>query len=86
MLIKMNKFIKTLKHYRHTLPKQTIKTLKGQALSGDILGATKGLEIALSKKQDNKNKFTNAHRNTKYINKKYGIDYKDQFSISLKYN
>lgn len=37
------KFVSQLKKYRNVLPKQTIKTLKGQALSGDLEGARKGL-------------------------------------------
>ena len=37
------KFVSQLKKYRNELPKQTIKTLKGQALSGDLEGARKGL-------------------------------------------
>jgi len=37
-------FIKELKFYIDILPKNTIKTLRGQALSGDIAGARKGLE------------------------------------------
>jgi hypothetical protein len=41
---KTTKFIKGLKDYRGILPKQTIKTLKGQALSGDVEGAKKGLK------------------------------------------
>ena len=43
-------FINELKQYRNILPKQTIKTLRGQAISGDIVGASKGLQTALSKK------------------------------------
>ena len=42
-------FIKKLKRYRHTLDKNTIKTLKGQVLSGNLKGATKGLRSALKK-------------------------------------
>ncbi|MDU2672814.1 MAG: hypothetical protein E7C49_12460 [Clostridium sp.] len=30
--------------YRECLPRQIIKTLRGQALSGDLVGAKKGLE------------------------------------------
>lgn len=37
-------FIKELGKYRGCLPRQIIKTLKGQALSGDLVGAKKGLE------------------------------------------
>ena len=37
-------FIKELGKYRGCLPRQIIKTLRGQALSGDLVGAKKGLE------------------------------------------
>ena len=44
----MDRYIKTfvieLKKYRGKIPKQTIKTLRGQALSGDFEGAKKGLK------------------------------------------
>lgn len=40
----MQDFIRELKHYRDFLPKNTIKTLRGQALAGNLLGAKKGLE------------------------------------------
>jgi hypothetical protein len=40
----MQQFIKELGKYRGILPKQTIKTLRGQALSGDLEGARKGLK------------------------------------------
>lgn len=43
------KFIKLLKDYRGILPRQTIKTLRGQALAGDIEGAKKGLKKEGSK-------------------------------------
>ena len=40
-------FIKALKIYKDILPKQTLKTLRGQALSGDLIGAKKGLDYLL---------------------------------------
>ena len=43
------KFIKLLKDYRGILPRQTIKTLRGQALAGDIEGVKKGLKKEVSK-------------------------------------
>jgi len=43
------KFIKLLKDYRGILPRQTIKTLRGQASAGDIEGAKKGLKKEVSK-------------------------------------
>lgn len=45
----MNKFVKELKQYRHLLSKQTISTIKGMALTGDIIGAEKMLKKALYK-------------------------------------
>jgi hypothetical protein len=43
------RFIKNLKDYRGVLPKQIIKTLRGQALAGDVKGAKKGLKKEVSK-------------------------------------
>lgn len=81
----MNSFIKELRRYRHILPKQTISTLKGQALSGNVEGAIKGLNTALHKKQSKSDRFTNAHRNTRYMTKEYNdVDYQAQLRISLK--
>jgi len=83
----MSSFIRELRQYRHILPKQTISTLRGQALSGDLEGAIKGLQTALNKTQSNKDKMTNAHRGTRYIIKNYGdVDYKAQLSINLRVN
>jgi len=81
----MNSFIKELKEHRHILPKQIISTLRGQAISGNVEGAIKGLETVLNKRQSNKDKMTNAHRGARYIAKQYGdVDYKTQLSINLK--
>lgn len=81
----MNSFIRELRQYRHILPKQTISTLRGQALSGDLKAARKGLETASNKKQSNKDKMTNAHRGTRYMAKQYGdVDYKTQVGTYLK--
>lgn len=44
----MNLFVKELGKYKDVLPKHTIKALKGQALSGDLEGARKGLKKVLS--------------------------------------
>ena len=44
------KFVSQLKKYRNVLPKQTIKTLKGQALSGDLEGARKGLRKVIRRR------------------------------------
>lgn len=81
----MNKFVNELRQYRHVLPRQTISTLKGQALSGDVDGAKKGLITALNKRQSKSEIFTNAHRSARYIIKNYkDTDYKTQFALSLK--
>ena len=45
----MQFFIKELGNYRGLIPKNTIKTLKGQALSGDLAAAKKGLDNVLYK-------------------------------------
>lgn len=45
----LQSFIKRLGRYRGTIPKHIIKTLKGQALAGDLDGAKKGLETVLNK-------------------------------------
>ena len=77
--------MKELKQYRHLIPKQTLKSIRGQALAGDLAGARKGLQTALNKKQSNKDKMTNAHRGARYMTKQYGdVDYKTQLSINLK--
>lgn len=47
----MQNFIKELKQYKDLLPKQDFKTLRGQALAGDLLGARKGLEKLKKKLQ-----------------------------------
>lgn len=38
------KFIRSLKEYRREIPKQQLKTIRGQALSGDLEGARLGLK------------------------------------------
>jgi hypothetical protein len=80
----MNEFVKELKQYRHLLSKQTISTIKGMALTGDIIGAEKMLKNALDKKQSKSEIFINAHRSSRYMTKNYNdADYKTQFSLSL---
>lgn len=44
-----NDFLKALKQNKERLTRQQVKTLRGQALSGDIKGASKGLEKILQK-------------------------------------
>lgn len=51
----INVFIKTLKRQIGKLSKQQIYTLKGQALSGDLDGAKKGLVKLASNYQSNIN-------------------------------
>ena len=43
----MRKFLKVLKSERGKLTKQEYKTLRGQALAGDVNGAIKGLDKCL---------------------------------------
>ena len=45
----MDNFIIELKRYRRTLPRNVLKTIRGQALAGDLEGARKGLKTALDK-------------------------------------
>ena len=45
----INKFIKSLRNYRGRLPSNILKTIRGQALNGDLDGAKNGLEKALNK-------------------------------------
>lgn len=48
----MHKFLKELRKYKEKIPRNTLKTIRGQALSGDIEGARKGLEKALEKEKN----------------------------------
>ncbi len=43
-------FLRHLKAYRGILPRQVILTLRGQALSGDVDGAIRGLTQILKNK------------------------------------
>lgn len=45
----MNEFVKYLKVYHRYLTKHQIDTLKGQALSGNLLAARKGLVRILNR-------------------------------------
>jgi hypothetical protein len=38
-----------LKKYRKTMPRQTLKTIRGQAIAGDVEGASKGLNREIKK-------------------------------------
>ena len=42
-------FVKQLKNYRKVLSKNEIKTIRGQALSGDLVGARTGLARLLNR-------------------------------------
>lgn len=42
-------FLHTLRAYRRQIPKQSLQTLRGQALSGDLAGARRGLAHILQK-------------------------------------
>lgn len=43
-------FLRHLKAYRSKLPRQVVLTLRGQALSGDVDGAIRGLRQILKNK------------------------------------
>ena len=47
MNFRINSFMRKLKNSRPFLTKQQYRTIKGQALSGDINGAQKGLNSLL---------------------------------------
>lgn len=82
------KFIKSLRHF--PLTKQQIKTLKGQAINGNLEGARIGLERILKRvaktpaKFNQGDVFRKAHMDTNRIIKKYGGCYPTQFKICLK--
>lgn len=50
-IFEIDGFIRSLKNYR--LTKHQIKTLRGQALAGDLEGAQKGLEKAVAMNASN---------------------------------
>lgn len=52
--VEVNRFIKSLKSARLTA--QQKRTLKGQALAGDLEGAQKGMEALLRRQQQNRMK------------------------------
>ena len=81
----LDNFIKELKDHRHDISKQTLKTIRGIALSGEVERARYMLDKALTKKQDKADTLKNAHRSTRYMIRKYNdIDYKAQLEISLR--
>lgn len=50
MNFRLNRFMKKLKNSRQYLSNQQYRTIKGQALSGDIDGAQKGLNSLLNRR------------------------------------
>ena len=50
MNFRLNSFMRKLKNSRPYLSKQQYRTIKGQALSGDIDGAEKGLNSLLNRR------------------------------------
>lgn len=74
-------FVRELREYRHLLPRNLVKTIRGQALSGDLAGAKKRLAKAVKKVDV----MTMAHRQAKvYINLYDDCDYKGQMICSLR--
>lgn len=47
----LDAFIDSLKSYRRVLSRQQIRTIKGQALNGDLDGAQKGLAKMLKRRK-----------------------------------
>lgn len=45
--LKAREFLEKLRKYQNELDAQTYKTLRGQALNGDVQGAEKGLQCIL---------------------------------------
>jgi hypothetical protein len=78
----MKAFLELLKGYRHLINKQQLKTLRGQALAGDVEGARKGLQKILSRKMSKRDMFINAHRGARYMK---DADYRAQFALNLKH-
>ena len=56
-MTELDAILKVLKANRNTIPRKTLLTIRGQALSGDLKGARKGLDRAL-KGGDHGNIFT----------------------------
>jgi hypothetical protein len=50
-MIERKKFIKDLESYKCSIPKQTYKTIRGQALAGDLDGAMRGLRKVLERER-----------------------------------
>lgn len=54
-----------LRKFKNILPRQMIKTLRGQALSGDIRGAKKGLEKIKRKMEEGERLYGNSRGEVK---------------------
>lgn len=76
----MKEFLEELKRHRHFIPRQTIKTIKGQALKGDLEAARKGLKTAVNKDDP----MTLAHRKTKTKAKHHVIIYPEELRKHLR--
>ena len=50
-MIERKKFIKDSESYKCSIPKQTYKTIRGQALAGDLDGAHRGLQKVLERER-----------------------------------
>lgn len=50
-MTRLSATLRTIKANAGSLPRQQVKTLRGQALTGDIDGAIKGLERPLERKE-----------------------------------
>lgn len=50
--IELYKFIKNLSKHRDKLTKQQLKTIRGQALAGDLTGARKGLNHLINRSEN----------------------------------
>lgn len=49
----LNVFIKYLNKYKAVLSKQQYRTIRGQAIAGDIVGAKKGLQALIERSTRN---------------------------------
>lgn len=47
--VEIHRFVKRLAAYKGRIPPQQLKTLRGQALAGDVAGAQRGLERTCKK-------------------------------------
>ena len=50
LFLNAHKFLELLRKYKNDLNWQEVRTLRGQALSGDVEGAYKGLERILGRR------------------------------------